>query len=262
MTASTDITFVLTSCGRFDLLAETISTFLACNTAPIARYVIVEDSGVAGVRAVLASCGAPFELLFNEPPRGQMQSIDLAYAGVETPYIFHCEDDWSFFRGGFVEESLLLLENIATISTVKCRRTGQNALHDMVTSTAPVTRLRDVEFRQPLLDVHAIWGGYSFNPGLRRLADYRRLGSFAACGHETDVSRWFKQHGMGIASLERPACETTGLQRHVHDAFAPASWNDAIGSRPQLAPPLPDSRNAPCRCGSGRRYKHCHGSGG
>ena len=23
--------------------------------------------------------------------------------------------------------------------------------------------------------------------------------------------------------------------------------------------PAPDSRNAPCPCGSGRKYKHCHG---
>ncbi|HEY7943763.1 MAG TPA: SEC-C domain-containing protein [Casimicrobiaceae bacterium] len=249
MTASTDITFVLTSCGRFDLLAETISTFLACNTAPIARYVIIEDSGDERIRDVLAPFDGKFELLFNDPRRGQMQSIDLAYAGVRTPYIFHCEDDWRFYRGGFVEESLLLLEHIAGISVVLCRRKGQNGVHDMFTFSAGVSRLHDVEFRQPAPDVNPIWGGYSFNPGLRRLADYRRVGSFARCGHESEVSRQFKQRGMGIASLERPACETTGRSRHLHDAFAPSSAH---------AP----ARNAPCPCGSGRRYKRCHGSAG
>ena len=265
MTGSTDITFVLTSCGRFDLLAETISTFLACNTAPIARYVLVEDSGDQRVRDVLASFDVEFELLLNDPPRGQMASIDRAYAGVRTPYIFHCEDDWRFFRGKFVEESLQLLEEIASISTVKCRRAGQNALHDMITYSAGVSRLRGIEYRQPAVNVHPVWGGYSLNPGLRRLADCRTLGSFAACGHEADLSQWFKRRGMGIASLERPACETTGHGRHVHDASAPASWNAAIGSKPRPGskPPLgaapPESRNALCPCGSGRRYKRCHG---
>ncbi len=261
MIGSTDITFVLTSCGRFDLLAGTVSTFLACNTASIARYVIVEDSGDPRIRDVLASLDIEFELLFNDPPLGQMASIDRAYASVRTPYIFHCEDDWRFFRSGFVEESMLLLESIANVSTVKCRRAGQNALHDRITYSAGVKRLREVEFRQPSLEAHPVWGGYSFNPGLRRLADYRRVGSFAACGHETDISRWFKHRGMGIASLEQPACETTGHGRHVHDVFAPAGWNAAMGSLAPLTAPAPDSRNAACPCGSGRRYKHCHGVG-
>ncbi|MGH8850923.1 MAG: YecA family protein [Casimicrobiaceae bacterium] len=252
MTASTDIGFVLTSCGRFDLLAETISTFLAWNTAPIARYLVIDDSGDERIREVLAPFDGKFELLFNHPRRGQMESIDRAYAALQTPYIFHCEDDWRFFRSGFVEESLLLLERIPGISAVLCRRSGQNRVHDTVALSAEVDHLHDVEFRQSRLDVHPIWGGYSFNPGLRRLADWRRLGSFAACGHEAEVSRWFKQQGMAVASLERPACETSGRGRHVHDVFAPAVSNGALGVRPP--------RNAPCPCGSGRRYKNCHGS--
>jgi hypothetical protein len=184
MTSTPDITFVLTSCGRFDLLVETISSFLAFNTAPIARYVIVEDSGDASVRDILASFDARFELLLNEERRGQIESIDRGYSSVSTPYIFHCEDDWRFFRSGFVEESLLLLENFANISAVLCRRARQNAVHDRFTRSMGVSRLGGVEFRQPALGVDESWGGYSFNPGLRRLADYRRIGSFAACGHE------------------------------------------------------------------------------
>jgi hypothetical protein len=262
MTSTPDITFVLTSCGRFDLLVETISSFLAFNTAPIARYVIVEDSGDASVRDILASFDARFELLLNEERRGQIESIDRGYSSVSTPYIFHCEDDWRFFRSGFVEESLLLLENFANISAVLCRRARQNAVHDRFTRSMGVSRLGGVEFRQPALGVDESWGGYSFNPGLRRLADYRRIGSFAACGHEMEVSRWFKREGMGVASLEQPACETTGLRRHVHDSFAPENWNKLIGSRPPVKVQAPASRNAPYPCGSGVRFKHCHGAAG
>lgn len=147
MTGSTDITFVLTSCGRFDLLVETRRAFLASNTAAISRYVIVKDSGDPQISDVFASFDVRFELLINDPPRGQMASIDPAYSGVHTPYIFHCE-------------------------------------------------------------------------------------------------QWFKRNGMGIASLEWPACETTGYGRHVHDEFAPASWNTAIGSTPPLRAPPAESRNA------------------
>jgi hypothetical protein len=68
MTGSTDITFVLTSGARFDLLAETLRTFLASNTAPISRYVIVDDSGGPQISDVLASFGVKFDLLINDPP--------------------------------------------------------------------------------------------------------------------------------------------------------------------------------------------------
>ena len=130
MTRPSDTTFVLTSCGRFDLLAETMLTFLACNAAPIARYLIVEDSGDASVRDVLGGLDIAIEFLVNDPPRGQMASIDRAYAKVDTPYVFHCEDDWRFLRGGFIEESRVVLDARDDVAAVTCRRVGQLHGHD------------------------------------------------------------------------------------------------------------------------------------
>ncbi len=259
MTPSRDITFVLTSCGRFDLLEETVRTFVACNTAPIARWLIVEDSGRPGVREAVAGCGVAFEFIENDPPIGQMASIDRAYAMVTTPYIFHCEDDWRFFRSGFVEESLLLLEAVATVSVVMCRRTGQNRLHDAIVGTAPLRSEGAVAYRMPALHLHDVWFGYGFNPGMRRLADARAIGSFAARGHERHASLWFKRRGMGMAALERPACETSGLGRRVADQMAAVDRGHAWRTRPPGEVEPPASRNDPCPCGSGERYKLCHG---
>jgi hypothetical protein len=67
------------------------------------------------------------------------------------------------------------------------------------------------------------WGGYTFNPGLRRTRDIRALGSFAALGHEGEASAWFKARGMRLAALEQPACETTGQLRHVRNERAPST---------------------------------------
>ncbi|MBK6807259.1 MAG: hypothetical protein IPG84_21505 [Betaproteobacteria bacterium] len=58
---------------------------------------------------MVRGAGVPIELIVNDPPVGQMTSIDRAYALVDTPYVFHCEDDWRFFRSGFVEESRVVL---------------------------------------------------------------------------------------------------------------------------------------------------------
>jgi len=249
MTSDPGITFVLTSCGRFDLLAATLASFRAANTAPIARWLVIEDSGDAAVRGVLDSIAPGIDLLVNAPRLGQMRSIDRAYATVTTPYIFHCEDDWRFFRPGFVEESLTLLERMPAISAVNYRRTGQNPAHDRLVAASAPRSEGGVAFSQPPPDAPGPWGGCSLNPGLRRLADYRRLGSFESCGSEREASLLYKRAGMTIAILEQPACETTGRERHVRDPF----------NANEPAPPGP-SRNSPCPCGSGRRYKDCHGA--
>src|SRR5262245_59391390 len=110
------ITFVLTSCGRFDLLNFTLSSFRAYNTAPIAKYIIVEDSGLTEVTSIAAQLGNNVEVLINDPPLGQMGAIDRAYERVSTPYVFHCEDDWFFFRSGFIEESKSLIDEYANIA--------------------------------------------------------------------------------------------------------------------------------------------------
>ena len=42
-------------------------------------------------------------LIFNENRQGQIKSVDYAYSMVETPYIFHLEDDWEFYESYFIE---------------------------------------------------------------------------------------------------------------------------------------------------------------
>ena len=39
-----NVTFVLTSCGRMDLLEQTLDSFFKYNEYPIDRYLITEDS--------------------------------------------------------------------------------------------------------------------------------------------------------------------------------------------------------------------------
>jgi hypothetical protein len=220
MIRASDTTFVLTSCGRFDLLAETMLTFIERNTAPIARYVVVEDSGDASVRDAIGGLPLAIDFIVNDPPRGQLASIDRAYATVDTPYVFHCEDDWRFYRRGFVEASRRVLDARGDVSVVVPRRLGQNEMHDAIVGTAAVERVDGVDVRIPGPDAHPAYGGYSFNPGLRRLADWRAAGPFAAHANEAAVSFRFKMRGMRCAFLESPACETTGRHRHVWGARA------------------------------------------
>lgn len=87
--AQSDITLVVTSCGRFDLLQRTLESFDRFNTAPIREVFITEDSGDDAVRQAIPDHWREHCTVFvNRPKLGQLASIDLAYASVTTPHHF------------------------------------------------------------------------------------------------------------------------------------------------------------------------------
>lgn len=213
-----DYTIVVTSCGRFDLLRETLASLLKHLERPAKRVLVIEDSGDEAVRGALADLGAPIEVIVNNPQLGQMKSLDKVYALVDTPYVFHCEDDWEFFRDGFLAESFALLKARPDVSMVALR--PREELNPLVREM-PVERLGALEYFTLDPSLHPEYFSYSFNPGLRRLEDIRALGSLAAIGHEPDVSYAFKQRGMRMANLQHPAVRHIGDGRHVHDPTQP-----------------------------------------
>ena len=213
-----DYTIVVTSCGRFDLLRQTLGSLFAHLDRPAKRVLVIEDSGDESVRAALADLDPPIEVIVNNPQLGQMKSLDKVYALVDTPYVFHCEDDWEFFRDGFLAESFALLKARQDVSMVALR--PRSELNPLVRDM-PVERLGEIEYFTLDPSLHPEYFSYSFNPGLRRLADLRALGSLAAIGHEPDVSYAFKQRGMRMANLQRPAVRHIGDGRHVDDPTQP-----------------------------------------
>ena len=192
------VTVVLTSCGRFDLLERGLRSFFQHNTAPLARFLLMEDSGDDAVRDVAASVDPGIEVHVGR--RGQHRSIDHAYGMVETPYIFHCEDDYIYFRGGFIEQSLTLLKANEEISMVSGRIWQHANLFDV-----PVSVLNGIEVRLPPRSLHPGWFGYAFHTGLRRRREWQRFGPFARYAREWDVSYAIKRAGLRMAYLADPA---------------------------------------------------------
>lgn len=93
-----------------------------------------------------------------------MRSVDAAYALIETSWVFHCEDDWDFYRPSFVEESMTLLENDRQALQVWLRSYS----HDLRVHS-PYLFLNAREVLQGIafykLGSHKPeWQGFSFNP--------------------------------------------------------------------------------------------------
>jgi hypothetical protein len=211
-----NITLVVTSCGRLDLLKHTLESFDRFNTAPVREVFITEDAGDEGVRAVIPAHWKDHCTFFvNRPKLGQLASIDLAYEQVKTPYIFHCEDDWEFYRPGFVEDSRTILELRPQILQVWLR----NYVYDLHVHS-PYIRLGAREVVggvpcYPLISDKPEWQSFSLNPGLRRLKEYRLCAPFAGYGGEKALSQRYAELNLTAVTLEGDAVLHTGFGIHV-----------------------------------------------
>ena len=106
------ITVCVTSCNRWELLEQTLDSFLNLNTYPIERYLLHEDSDNVDIVNKIKEKYPMFEVFGSGYNVGLLKSIDNLYSLVKTDYIFHLEDDWNFeSNSNFIQESLNVLEN-------------------------------------------------------------------------------------------------------------------------------------------------------
>jgi hypothetical protein len=207
-----NITFVLTSCGRYDLLRYTLKSFLQYNTHSIDKFIIIEDAGYTKELGEVMEEYPWMEWIVNGKRIGQIKSIDRAYKLVTTDYIFHCEDDWEFYREGFIEKSLEVLENHPNIIQYWLRERTDTMGHP-------------VEGDLMSLNYLGVWHGFSFNPGLKRISDYHKIGSsyeaitsnltLAASGSEAEIGIVYKDLGYRAMISEQGYVKHIGWGRHV-----------------------------------------------
>ena len=216
------ITLVVTSCGRFDLLERTLVTFFKFNTYPIYKTIIIEDSGIKlSKRTISKFIDGNFEIIQNEKNLGQIRSIDLLYSRIKSEYFFHCEDDWEFYRSNFIEDSLAIMEQDSSIFTVFLRAHNDTNGHPIGEF---VKFKNNPKARLIMRNYNQIWHGFTFNPGLRRLKDYKRLSPYAdlcifhkrlnkTIVAEEDLSYYYDREGYrSVITLN-----STGYVKHTGD---------------------------------------------
>ena len=197
-------TMVLTSCNRHDLLKQTLDSFCSHVDIVPAKTIIIEDGQVSKPVEITENNYPNLGNLVwiqNEVKLGQVLSLDKAYSQVQTQYIFACEDDWCFYEGGFIGSSLKILEKYPNILQVWLREHYDTNGH-------PVVRLPQFDCETMKAD-WGIWGGFSWNPGLRRLKDYQAIGNYSQYEQEHLVSKAYRDLGFHAAITK------FGYVRHI-----------------------------------------------
>lgn len=216
MTSNTsNVTFILTSCNRFDLLRITLESFLKFNTYPIKEFYIYEDSGVPVPTDIKQDF--PFIKWFEPKERtGQIFALDTLWQAVKTPYAFTMEDDWQTYRIGFIEESMKILEKHPKIMQVWLREKQDTNQHPIIYSTNHDFGIMATN--------NGLWAGTCFNPSLKRKADYDLIKSYGKWTQferkrpwkaEAAISQKYHQLGFKAAILPVGYIKHLGDDRHV-----------------------------------------------
>jgi hypothetical protein len=214
---------ILTSCGRFDLLEKTLESFFAFADMPIDNFIVYDDSGKQ-IPESLKNQYPQIKFIDGIEKVGQIKAIDILYSHVKNEYIFFQEDDWSFFKTGFIGQSLDILEKEPKIMQVWIR--SQNDRNGHPATGVPRMTLNRTRYQMMNSDYRGQWSGHSFNPGLRRLSDYQNLFPNGYAGvttfnikepwkSEIEVGQVYKKAGFKAATLMQGFVKHLGNGRHV-----------------------------------------------
>lgn len=215
-----EVTVILTSSGRFDLLRKTIESFLLHNTYEIKDFIVNDDSGELIPDDLQKDF--PFIEWKQYNIKNQITSLDLLWMQVTTPYAFQCEDDWQFTRPGFIEASMEIMEQNPKILMVWLKELGENNSH-------PVEWGTDLDCRTPahygiFKTSPTLWAWHRFNPSLKRKADYDLIAPFSkhttfdkdkGWKSEAAISQIYNKLGFTAALLPQVYMKHIGEGRRV-----------------------------------------------
>lgn len=157
---------IITSCGRFDLLQDTIDAFLKYYGEEINNLFVYDDYGTMDEdmtkdfwSLVHLYDGTPnVKITKGERNIGQVAAIDFLMRHVKTKFYCHAEEDFTPIRSGGFEDAINILQNphVGSVSL----RGGNRKDHNGQPNVGGIM--------QPYLD----WTGWQYAPSVRRLSDY------------------------------------------------------------------------------------------
>lgn len=218
------VTICITSCGRFDLLTRTLDSFRQFNID--GRTLLSEDSGDPNVIQSIEARYPDIRILSGPVRLGLMGSVDRLYAEVETPFIFHLEDDWEFDGTVDWQAAITALSECADVSHVCVRDFDE--IRPKFRGRSKSRCISGQEFRVMDAAAHPEFFGWSTNPGLIRTDLYQRFAPFSRLLHD-QMSALIKRESGTMAFLLPGVARHIGQERNVTDPTMPARPKSRLG---------------------------------
>jgi hypothetical protein len=217
------VTVTMTSCGRLDLLQQTLDSFRRHN--PGGRYIISEDSADPEVIAAVRAMAPDAQVLYAETRTGLMASLDRLFSAVGTPYIFHLEDDWLCDGPVDWETAMQGLERPGVAQV--CVRVFDEIRPKWRKHSTPF-QIGGHQFAHMHADAHPEFFGWSPNPGLFRTDIYHRYKPFHGVTPD-QMSARIKRDNQTMAFLLPGIAHHIGGGRNIHDPTEPPRPKSKIG---------------------------------
>jgi hypothetical protein len=210
-----NVTLVLTSCNRLDLLETTINSIPSETLEKIPKKIIIDDSADSDCFNKLKALNTDgflkgWTLLLNEEKLGQAASIDKAYSLVQTEFVFHCEDDWLFTNGDFIDRSIPILEKYENVLQVTFREGEPHKAADEIYESGT-----DHAFKVWIPGWQG-YPGFTYNPNVFRFSAYHSVKPISG-NSERDVGFKFVELGLHTVVLEKRSVRHIGDGRHVEN---------------------------------------------
>ncbi len=226
------ITVTVTSCKRLDLFKSTVSSFLNCcqDLELIYEWIVIDDNSSDSERTQMKNLFPFIKFIWKSyEEKGHAKSMNILRNEVKTPFIFHMEDDWIFFRKEkYLSICLdILSEDNSFGQCLVNREYGErNQCHDIFGTDCHITSnnnryyihhyLKDKElheFNMKNKVKNAVyWPHYSLRPGIMRTSVWKELGEYdiSATHFELDYANKYVNANYKTVFMDNLYCWHSG----------------------------------------------------
>lgn len=230
------ITLTMTTCKRYNLFEMTINSFLNCclDISMIDRWICVDDNSSHEDRLIMMKKYPFFEFVFKtREQKGHRKSMNLIIDMVETPFLFHLEDDWKFFtKSDYITKCLdvlykddkygqcLLNRNYAELPEDYKIPGGISKGDYLIHEFCRTDKEKEDFTKRNGYIACSYWAHFSLRPSLFRTKVFKDIGKFSmdAVHFEMDYAYKYVNKGFVSTFLDDIYCIHTGrLTTQIHD---------------------------------------------
>jgi GR25 family glycosyltransferase involved in LPS biosynthesis len=219
------VTFTITTCKRYDLFEKTINSFVNCceDLDLIDSWLCIDDNSSEEDRLKMLKKYPFFRFYFKgNEHKGHAQSMNIIWNEVKTPYVFHMEDDWQFFKKRpYISHCLSVLgeseiygqclinKNYAetgddfNIIGGEFKRTA-SGIGYFVHDHYPNEKMHEFIQKRGIGKNCAYWPHFSFRPSLLKMSALKTIGKFnpQAAHFEMEYAHRWISYGFESTFLE------------------------------------------------------------